>query len=426
MRRPQSFRSRLGLIVALGAVLRLAMLAHRWNRPLTLNDSLWYSVAATQLRHGEFFTGVFRDGPTAEHPPLTSLLMTPLSFLSDPVQGQRLTTTLFGIVLVALVGVLGRRINGPATGLVAAFLAAIYPNIWTHDGLVMAESIAMVLIVCWMLAMLRLLERPSWQRAITAGALAGLSALTRSETALLAVAGLIMLLWRSRHREALLRAAAMTLATVIVLLPWTIVNMTRFERPVLLTTNDGTTLLGAYCDDVYSGANKGGWSLFCVLNAPEVEGDDSVRSAQQRRWALSFARDHLPQLPGVVVARVARSLDLYGLSDIIGGDVGEDQERPVVWAGIAMWWALAPLAALGVRRLRRRERAVVLAPAVVVAITTLVFYGNHRLRAPLEPSLVLLAAVTLVHWWHSRHSADGGSDHTRDAISTGVGELPGS
>ena len=411
--RLHSFRSRLTAIVTAGAVLRLVVLAYRWNRPLRLNDSFWYSFTADGLRHGTFFHSMTTGGPTAEHAPLTSVLMAPLSFLPDPVQGQRLTTTLFGIALVALIGMLGRRIGGPRLGLVAAALAAAYPNLWTHDGLVMAESIAMVFVVGWMLAVLHLLDRPTWRRSALVGALAGLAALTRSELGLLAVAGLVAVVWHSRSRAAVLRAAVMALATATVLLPWTVVNLARFDEPVVLTTNDGTTLLGSYCDDVFAGSDKGGWSLFCVLGGPEPAGDDSVRAAQQRRWALSYARHHLPQLPGVVVARVARALDLYGLDDVVHGDVGEDQQRTVVWAGIVSWWILAPLACVGVRRLRRRDRAVVLVPVAIVVATTVVFYGNHRLRAPLEPSLVLLAAAALTWWRPTRGAAPGRDESTR-------------
>ncbi|MEI7548257.1 MAG: glycosyltransferase family 39 protein, partial [Actinomycetota bacterium] len=302
MKVPATFRGRLAVIVGFGALLRIALLVHRWDRPLKLNDSIWYSGVATGLRHGQFFRSLIRDAPTAEHPPLTSLLMAPLSFLHDPVQGQRLTTTLFGIALVAVIGVLGKRLGGPRVGLITAAVAAIYPNLWVHDGLVMAESIAAVFIVLWMIAMLRLFERPSVQRAAAVGAIAGVAALTRSELVLLMVASAAIVLILSRQRTAFVRVAAMLIATVLVLMPWTIVNLARFEKPVLLTTNDGTTLRGAYCDDVFYGADKGGWTIFCL--GPETDKDDSIRAARQRSEAIAYARSHEKRLPTVIVARL--------------------------------------------------------------------------------------------------------------------------
>jgi len=36
-------------------------------------------------------------------------------------------------------------------------------------------------------------------------------------------------------------------------------------------------------------------------------------------------------------------------------------------------------------------------PAIGVAMVTLMFYGSHRLRAPLEPMVVLCAALFLAN-----------------------------
>ena len=38
-------------------------------------------------------------------------------------------------------------------------------------------------------------------------------------------------------------------------------------------------------------------------------------------------------------------------------------------------------------------------PWIVVVQRPFVFYGAHRIRAPGEPTVVLLAAVALVMWW---------------------------
>ncbi|MCY7298177.1 MAG: hypothetical protein LH616_03065 [Ilumatobacteraceae bacterium] len=106
-------------MVVLGAVIRVAYLLTKWNRPLSLNDSYYYSGQAYQLAHGQLFRELFVDQPGAEHGPLTSLLMAPLSFGSDYVFWQRLVTVASGIVLVWLLGKLGARIGGSAVGVYA-------------------------------------------------------------------------------------------------------------------------------------------------------------------------------------------------------------------------------------------------------------------------------------------------------------------
>jgi 4-amino-4-deoxy-L-arabinose transferase-like glycosyltransferase len=244
--------------------------------------------------------------------------------------------------------------------------------------------------------------RPSLGSAIFVGLAAGLGTLARSEV-LLFVPAAALLMWVSGRRsgQQTWRHAAIAAGTAIaVLLPWVIFNFVRFDRPVMLTTNDGPALLGANCDETYYGPAQGGWSLFCVVNDPGTRPDEdpSTRSARQRREAVSYARHNAGELPSVVLKRVARALDLFALDNMVHGDAGEEREQWASWAGIVSFWLLAPLAVYGAMKTRRRDRAVLLIPLVIAAATTVLIYGGHRLRSTAEPSIVILAAIAIGHW----------------------------
>ncbi|MEA3185887.1 MAG: hypothetical protein QOJ74_2364 [Ilumatobacteraceae bacterium] len=399
----RDFRRTLAMVVAAGAILRVArLLITKWNRGLLLNDSLYYSAQAHQLAHGVWFREVFTDQPGAEHGPLTSTLMALVSWGGDPVNRQRLVTVAFGVATIAIVGQIGRRIGGDRVGIIAAALAAVYPNLWINDGLVMSESVSGLLVALSMLVVLRWIDAPGVRRAAVCGAVVGLAGLARSELILLAplVAALMVVVGRRTSRRFARQAGVVLAAAAVVIAPWMTFNAVRFDRPVLLTTNEGPLWLGANCDESYYGPALGGWSLFCVVNAHIGENgeDPSVRSAQQRRLGIDYARHHLTRLPEVVVARVGRTLDLYDVTGLVHGDVGEERERVATWAGIVSFWILAPLAALGFRRLRRLHRAVLSLPILVVALTTVVFYGGHRIRSSAEPAIVILAAYALERW----------------------------
>ena len=132
--------------------------------------------------------------------------------------------------------------------------------------------------------------------------------------------------------------------------------------------------------------------------------DASVRSAQRRDIAVDYARDHVTRLPVVAMARVGRSLDVYGLSSLVALDRGEEKAGWAVWAGIVCWWLLAIAAIAGWRILGRdegtaRSRWWLAVPILTVLVTTILFYGAHRIRAPAEPAVVVLAAVGLVAAW---------------------------
>ena len=409
--RLKSFRAKLAIVVAVGAAVRIVrFVVSKWNRQLMLNDSLYYSAQAQQLAHGRWFREVFVDQPGAEHGPLTSTLMAIVSWGSDPFNRQRMVTLTCGIATVAVIGLVGRRIGGDRIGLIAAAIAALYPNLIINDGLVMSESVSCLVLSLALLALLSWTEQPGLRPAVLTGAAIGLATLARSELLLFApISAVIMVVFARRRALAVGRHVIAVLGvTAAVIAPWTIFNAVRFERPVIMTTNEGPLLLGANCDEVYSGPGIGGWSLQCVEGAHFGENgeDTSVRSAQQRRQGLAYARAHVSRLPLVAVARLGRTLDLFRVRDLVGADGGEERERLISWAGVVSFWILAPLAAVGTMRLRRLHRAVLLMPVVVVVFTTLTFYGSHRIRSSAEPAIVVLAAVAID--WSLRR--DQGSD----------------
>ena len=429
--RSRRFRHGLLLITAIGAVWRLGVLfVDKWRQPLLLNDSLYYSAQAQQLADGTWFREIFVDRPGAEHGPLTSLLLAPVSWVDDPVPWQRLVTASFGIVTIAVIGVLARRMAGglssvdPNTvdrvGWAAAAIATVSPNLWMNDGLVMSESLSVLMVCLTLLAALRALESNDLRSVVVVGVVAGLAALARSELALLTPAVIVLVFvsaMRDREPEtgrswlpALRRPAVVGLASLAAVAPWVVFNLARFDETVTLTTNDGTTLLGSYCDASFSGPNIGGWSLLCVVADPDYAMDEepSVRSARQRDLAIDYATHHLDELPKVIAARIGRTFDLYGLDSLIAQDVGEERYRWASWAGIVVWWVSAVLAirgavslrrASGGERLRRLEWWLLLCPVASVMLTTVVFYGGHRIRSSMEPTVIVLAAVAVAEGW---------------------------
>ena len=183
---------------------------------------------------------------------------------------------------------------------------------------------------------------------------------------------------------------------VATLVPWSVYNLSRFDEPVLLSTNDGNTLLGANCDISYYD-DVGGWDLRC-LGPLEAGPDASERSQQRRDAAFDYVAEHPGRLPVVVAARAGRLLDVYGLGSLVTLDVGEEKARWAVWAGIAAWWVLAIAAVAGWSVLSRAgigARWWVVVPCAAVLLTAVLFYGAHRIRAPAEPSVVLLSAVAI-------------------------------
>ena len=54
-----------------------------------------------------------------------------------------LWSCVLGAGTVWLVGLLGRAVGGARVGIIAAVIAALYPNLWAPDGMLQAETLSM-------------------------------------------------------------------------------------------------------------------------------------------------------------------------------------------------------------------------------------------------------------------------------------------
>lgn len=399
--RAGSFERGLGAIALLALVLRVVyVLADQIHEP-GVGDALYYSRQADRIAAGGFFDDPANPGnPAADHPPLTALLLTPGSFLPGVgLPYHRFTMVLLGVVVVVLVGVLGRRVGGDRAGLVAAGVAAVYPNLWMNDALAMSETPAALLVVVILLAVYRFIDEPTIRSAALVGAACGVGILARAELALfLPVVVVPVALWaRSIPLGARIgRIAVAGVVALAVLVPWTLFNLVRFEEPVLLSTNDGLTIVGANCDEVYHTTAIGLWSLQCAQRVP-VSGDQSEVSATYRDVGIDFIRANRDRLPAVVATRVARAWSLYAPDQMAWYNQGEGRPRWGSYVGLAMYYLLAVAAVAGAVVLRRRQVPVwpLAGTVVIVTLTAAAFYGLVRFRIPAEIAIVVLAAVAV-------------------------------
>jgi 4-amino-4-deoxy-L-arabinose transferase-like glycosyltransferase len=392
------------LAIVAGALLIRALytlLESPWPPP-GLDDQYYFSSLPKLLADGQGFIAPFKfdfqgvTEPTAEHPPLYSVVLTLPAWLGlDSADAQRLPGALFGAGTVATVGILGRRLAGARAGLLAAGLAAIYPTLIAADGALMSETLYGLLVALSLLAAYRFLDAPDTRSALLLGALLGLAALTRGEALLLFPLLLVPALRRPGGARA---AAVAALAFVVVLTPWTIRNWATFDRPVLVATNSGTAIAGANCDETFSAGDKlGGWNPPCIKEHPGK--NEAEHHSEALRDGVRYAGDHAGRLPVVLAARLGRVWSVYKPFQI-----PEGRSVRVQKLGVVMFFLLVPPAIWGALSLRRRgvNPWILLMPFVVVSVTALVTYGNVRFREPAELSLVILAAVALDALWRRR------------------------
>ena len=399
-------------IAATAALIRVlyTLLEAPWP-PDGLDDQFYFSAMPRLLADGEGFVNPFlfvlRDGlalPTAEHPPLHSVVLAGLAELGGTSADlQRLTGTVFGAGTIVLLGVLGRRLASERVGLIAAALGAVYPVLVAQDGALMSESLYVLLVGLSLLLALRLAATPTLGGGALLGAVVALAALTRSEGLLLLGLLLVPLVRSGAGRRSALAAVA---AAVVVLAPWTVRNWSVFGQPVAISTNSGSAIGGANCEPTFYGAELGGWQPRCLPDRGRA--NEAEHMERLRRDGVEYALDHAGRLPVVLGVRLGRVWNVYDPLQVPEGRSVRAEKL-----GVAMYAVLVPFAVAGALLLRHRrtELWLLLAPALLVCVTALVTYGNQRFRAPAEVSLVVLAAIgagALLRALTARARASGG------------------
>ena len=384
----RGFERRLALIALAGFAVRV--LYTILNRHYAVQgDALTFHLEGGYVAAGQGFHNIFDGHPTAEHPPLHILVIAAIDLLGGhSFLAQKLVLCVVGTGTVVLIGLCGRLLSGEPLGLLAAAVAALYPMLWLADGSLMSETTYAFLITAALLCALVYRRQPSVWRA---AALIALAALTRGEGLALLVLLALPLAWRrSRH------LAAVAVAAVVVLAPWTIRNLTTFDKPFLISTNSEGIWAGANCRQTYYSDQIGAWVFACY--GPRPAGDESAQSLVYRDRGLRYMGDHAGRVPVVMAARLGRLWDVYRpwtQGTFFSGVEGRHPRATHV--ALIVYWALLPLAIAGALLLRRRGRDlwILLAPVVMVTLVAAATYGTTRFRMAAEPSIVLLAAVAL-------------------------------
>ena len=98
--------------------------------------------------------------------------------------------------------------------------------------------------------------------------------------------------------------------------------------------------------------------------------------------------------------RVLRTWELYDVRDqaVLEARISERNLR-FQQAGVLSLYLLAPLAVWGAILLRRRGQPVslLIAPVVLVTLTSALTYGTSRFRAAADVAIALMAAIAVDH-----------------------------
>ena len=387
-----------GGVFLVAVLLRITYAGYVGSGTLTVSSDAqaYHSLAVNLLSRHEFVTTIDPPHSTAVpyaiRPPLTPFLLAAAYRVAG--QSPRVTQgtmALVGAAGCALAAVLAAELFGMSVGIMAGLLAAADPFLVFLASMPLTENLA-VLLYAWLAILLVRLDASSrLSGAIGAGAVFGVGVLNKPP--LLGALPLLIawLLVTGRHdaRRTLALAAVLVVAAAVTVSPWTLRNYARFGAVVPITVQSGAVMHqanGFHADYAIDRLEHGATGWYNAASAPPSLGEMRPVESDRRqgRAAVEFIRTH----PRKFAEQALRKMRIFW------GAYPSSIHR-------ISWGLIAALSLAGVYMTRRSWRRLMPLYILIVQTATIpvLFTSMPRFRAPVEPFLLILAAVPLVALW---------------------------
>jgi 4-amino-4-deoxy-L-arabinose transferase-like glycosyltransferase len=378
------------------------------------NDSKSYGEIAESLyRSGRYGTPEMRH--PADWSPLAPFFYATVYRVTGEVNEEtgRAAVALLGALMVLLVYLLGRRLGGPVVGVLAAFLAAIYPTFIDNSEQILSEPLAAFTLTAAVLSFLWASDpgRRVWAWLLPGAAL-GATALARPEyLPFAAVFGLIALIrigQRRGYRTGFAGAALFVVAFAAVLAPWTVRNYLVLDKFVPVTTGGGKALFVATYLPGKGRQLPVKRALIKRFTGKQDVTDREVASTQMKDLLDKIARKYPDMERDAALARIGReNFRKYFRERPVAymrmvatkmWNIWRRGSGPTMRAGgwIAFHYVMLGLAVTGLALLAWRRRwEVIPIGALIGGITVLggLLLAVPRRNVPLMPLVLTLAAA---------------------------------
>lgn len=375
------------ILTLLAALVRVVFVGLSSPDSLRYADAVEYLDIARHVLAGDGF--VTHDGRLfARAPAYPLFLAAHLGVFGDRELPIRVTQALLGALAVPLTWGLARRVASPLAALLAALYVAFDPFLVYFTGLLLVETIYVLLVGLQVLLLLRLVERRRLLDAAWLGLAA--AAATLLHAGHLASLGVIALAWpilvpkdeRGLSRWALL--AVYVVAAGGVMSFWIERNRELSGRFLPVTAKLGRDLF----ESIGPGATGGPATEY--VKWPEGLPDGELaRDEALKKECLRVLREEPGRVLGLIPSKFARFWNPVPNY--------ERFRRPLyLAAAIGASLPLFGLGLVGVLSLLKRNLQaglVFLFFPVVICALHLAFVGSVRYRLPLHPVLAAFAAV---------------------------------
>ena len=409
----------LAAILLIGLGLRLD---YAWEGREPVFDAAAYAEIARNLDEGRGFElGPGATQPASNYSPGLPLFVAGFYEVTGGAheRGARVALALIGALAILFAYLIGRRLSGPAAGLIGAAAVAIYPALLEYQGMFMGEPLAAtllsgaVLAILWADAGQGHPARGSCPRVrwLLPGVLLGALTLVRPEY--LGLALLMSLVVLGRNPRDWQRVLILLAGLALVIAPWTIRNAIELDRFVPVSTGGGQVLFAGTYLPSDGDPEKVGAEV--VARHPGLFDPQDV---ERLRLEQILARLAAQRHPGVETDKALARMGREQLWDDI-------TQEPAEYAGFVatkiwrIWsqgprevmdrpawkvfhWVLVALGLLGLVVLARQRRwEALLLATVFVAITAIsaLLVASPRRVLVLLPLVAALAGIGVAWLW---------------------------
>ncbi len=387
-----SFRARLLALTLAGFATRLLWVALEPATSPVADETMWLTWGTEVLPSPEVAFSPLRLR-FVFHPPLYLYFLGVPFAVTGSLAALQFLQCLVGALLVPAVGLVGRSAFSEPAGLVAAGLAAFYPELVWFAAHFWAETLFTTLLWWAIERLIASDARASTLAAGTAGFLWGLAVLTRETVLYFLPLAALWLAWRRPGGAR--RAALLVATTLLVVLPWTLRNKLLFDAFVPVSTAGALNLWQGNARLAREQVYEEYWAVRGHISKYEHARQRALEAIVERQplWIVEKLRSELPAFwaahaqPIVHVERGA-----YG-----------PVRRPWALAAVALivvpYLAVLVLFVIGLAQLPGgRAPALLLAFLAFYVMLHVAAHGYPRYRLPAMPAVFLIAAHGAVAW----------------------------
>lgn len=369
--------------------LRLAYVLYSGQENLSPDSYSWMEISAS-IVDGNGFGGSWR-------PPGFAFFMAGIFLLAGKsVLAVQVANSLLGALTVVFTALIGTRLFSRAVGLLSGALVSFYPYLLAYTRDPISETFLTFMLSAAILRIVIAAQRPSARNYVLAGALIGLTGLTKSTTLPFFLLSCGWLWWQTgKFRSGLITG----LCVVLTIAPWTLRNSFFYGKSyVMPVSTPWQPIYGANCDEALWHETAGSFDrpMDPKMTEPALPKDwDYLRSLPIperdricKEKALAWIKANPDKFYYLLHRRFLHFWRLYPMMAY----------KWQKYAAMATSGLYIPLAFLGFLLAYREFRKTSLFAALFASYTLvhIFFVTTMRYRVPIDPYLIILAAYAAV------------------------------